>query len=239
MVRDLTERDFNSDGSLILFAGQAALIVIDRLGRTGSKDPVICAILGDEAEVELLFRVFRKDNADFDIKFIPAQAEKGTIPGVYDQADFLEYLQKRFFEGSTFEVDIGENLDAKEYLSFLYECLDVAEFSNTELTVVNKTPSDPRPGYLLSDDVYALVYGNGHVIGDFETLVETFKENDIAAAFLADYSDGESNVRFKILLSPLDDKLALTITIFDMKDKDKAGKIVDRILALVNNLSEA
>ena len=92
MVRNLTKDDFLEDGSLPLLTGQAALIVMDNKGITGGIDPLICSIIGDEAEVELMLRLFRRDPADYRIKFLKARTEPGTIPGVFDENDFLDYI---------------------------------------------------------------------------------------------------------------------------------------------------
>ena len=239
MVRNLTRDDFLEDGSLPLLTGQAALIVMDNKGITGGIDPLICSIIGDEAEVELMLRLFRRDPADYRIKFLKARTEPGTIPGVFDENDFLDYINRRFYdESTTYRISLkaGDNLES--YLICLYALLDSGKLENCELAVINRNPSEPKPGYLMAEDTYALVYGGRHPVGSFEEFVETYHDNQVGATLMATMPIDGKDVLFKYIIEPQPDgEPILTLTVFDAVGK-QGDMYIDKFLATIATFGE-
>ena len=239
MVRNLTKDDFLADGSLPLLAGQAALIVMDTKNKTGGTDPLICSIIGDEAEVELMLRLYRKDPADYHIKFFKAQTEPGTIPGVFDENDFLDYINRRFYdESTTYRISLKAGDDLDSYLICLYALLETGGLDNCELAVINRNPSEPKPGYLMAEDTYALVYGGGHHIGSFEEFVETYHDNQVGATLIATMPIDGKDVLFKYIIEPQPDgEPILTLTVFDAVG-EQGDMYIDKILTTIATFGE-
>ena len=201
MVRNLTQSDFLPGGEIALMAGQAALIVMSKQ-RTEGIDPILCSVIGDQDEVEVLLRLHRMDPSDPYIRYIPAQTQPDTLPGVFEASDLSHYIAERLPYVRMYTIELkDDDVTMRNQLAYIYGGFQVDGFEAT-MTVFNRHPKEYDPEYIAPRDLFALFFGGDKPIGTLDDLVAVYEEQQTIANFQADTTIEGRQIRFCLELDP-------------------------------------
>ena len=240
MVRNITKNDFTETGdSLVLLAGQSALIVIDKDLQKQGRDPVVCSVIGSDDEIQVLYRLHKMDPGDLDIRYMTSETDPNVLVGVYDMMDFTSAMIKKLEDVYEYDVHHAEGTTLEDQLKYMYDCVHLEGMTNHQLTIYNHAPKEYREGYFAPADLFALFYGAIYPIGTYEEFLRVYYEEKTIVSFSGDMLlDDDKVTRVVVSLYPPEPGNELGYMLISLPGADTEEE-AESYLAQFNGLHDA